>query len=60
MNLPSTAIRLEVATLDHGHGFVVQWDVSRGAGSVTENGTLHIRSREELQAWFANMEVKIK
>lgn len=38
MNLPSTEVRLHVAKLSEGNGFVVQWDISYGAGSIPEHG----------------------
>lgn len=67
MKLPSTVIHLEIAKV--GEGFVVTHDVHSmdslgggygGAAQIPVGPrSLYLKTREELQAWFANMECKV-
>lgn len=58
MNLPSMTIRVEVAKV--GNSFLIRHHTDYGQGSMEPEGLVFLRSREELQAWFANMEIKVR
>ena len=57
MNLTSLSIHLEIARV--GSGFVVQYHTSHGTGSTGSGGTVYMPTRDALQAWLANMEIKV-
>lgn len=66
MKIPSVVIHLEIAKA--GEGFVVLHDVHSndslagyaGAAQMPAGPRLiYLKTREDLQAWFANMECKV-
>lgn len=70
MNLPATDFHIEIAPLKHPttigeHQYIVQGVISRsgGAGSASSAerfGPIVLASEAELQAWLANITIKVK